>query len=84
MYGQSVFGQIIFLQSLFTSSKYSGIVATLVYFGSDFFNFAIAKNDTTRAAKLLASFLPQVGLGQVSVVFAQYECTGVGINFSTA
>ena len=84
LYGQSVFGQIVFLQSLFTNSKYSGIVATLVYFGSDFFNFAISSSDTTRAAKLLASILPQVSLGQISVVFAEYECTGVGIDTSTA
>ena len=58
LYGQSVFGQIVFLQSLFTSSKYSGIVATLVYFGSDFFNFLITGDNTSRVAKIAASLLP--------------------------
>ena len=53
----------MFLQSLFTSSKYSGIVATLIFFGSDFFNFLITGDDTTRTSKLLASILPQVSLG---------------------
>ena len=84
LYGQAVFGQIVLLQSLFTSSKYSGIVATLVYFGSDFFNFLITGGDTTRTGKALASLLPQVALGQGAVVFSSYECTGVGIDSSTA
>ena len=74
----------MFLQSLFSSSKYSGIVATLVYFGSDFFNFLITSDSTSHLNKILASLLPQVSLGQGSVVFAEYECTGVGIDTSTA
>ena len=32
-YAQAVFGQIVFLSSLFEQSKYSGIVGTLIYFG---------------------------------------------------
>ena len=84
LYGESVFGQIVFLQSLFSASKYAGIVSTLVYFGSDFFNFAISANGSTRAAKILASILPQVASGQTAVVFAEYEGTGVGIDWSTA
>ena len=59
-------------------------MSTLVYFGSDFFNFLITGGDTTRTSKVLASLLPQVSLGQGSVVFAEYECTGVGIDSSTA
>ena len=84
LYGESVFGQIVFLQSLFSASKYAGIVSTLVYFGSDFFNFAISNDGTSRAVKILASILPQVASGQTAVVFAEYEGTGVGIDWSTA
>lgn len=84
LYGEAVFGQVMFLQSLFSASKYSGIVSTLVYFGSDFFNFAIAGRDTPRVAKMLASLLPQVASGQTAVVFAEYEGTGAGIDWSTA
>ena len=69
---------------MFSASKYAGIVSTLVYFGSDFFNFAISKNGSSRAAKVLASILPQVASGQTAVVFAEYEGTGVGIDWSTA
>ena len=32
-YAQAVFGEIVFLSSLFENSKYSGLVATLIYFG---------------------------------------------------
>ena len=74
----------MFLQSLFSSSKYSGIVSTLIYFGSDFFNFAISAGSSSRGAKLAASILPQVASGQTAVVFAEYEGTGVGIDWSTA
>ena len=84
LYGQAVYGQIMFLQSLFTDSKYSGIVSTLVYFISIFFNFLITSNDSTRTSKVLASLLPQVSLSQGAVVFSNYECTGVGIDFSTS
>ena len=60
-------------------------MSTLVYFGSDLFNFLIAGGErTSRTYKVLASILPQVSLGQGSVVFAEYECTGVGIDTSTA
>ena len=74
----------MFLQSLFSDAKYSGIVSTLIYFGSDFANFAISGNGSGRAAKVLASILPQVACGQTAVVFAEYEGTGVGIDRSTA
>ena len=33
LYGEAIFGQVVFLQSWFSTSKYSGIVASLVYFG---------------------------------------------------
>ena len=32
-YAQAVFGEIVFLSSLFENSKYSGLVGTLIYFG---------------------------------------------------
>jgi hypothetical protein len=32
LYGQSVFGEIIFMQSLFSRAKFSGLVAAVIYF----------------------------------------------------
>ena len=84
LYGEAVFGQIIFLQSLFTGSKYAGIVSTVVYFASVFVNYVINGNDVSRAAKVTASLLPQVALMQGSVVFANYETSGAGLYKGTA
>lgn len=33
LYGQAVFGEIMVLQSLFSTAKYSGIVGSIIYFG---------------------------------------------------
>ena len=48
LYGEAVFGQIIFLQSMFTGSKYAGIVATVVYFCGVLCNTLVNDDDTTR------------------------------------
>lgn len=62
LYGEAVFGQIIFLQSMFTGSKYAGIVSTIIYFSGVLVNKAIMTDDVTRMQKLFASLLPQVAL----------------------
>ena len=85
LYGEAVFGQIIFLQSMFTGSKYAGIVSTVIYFCGVLVNkLVMGDSGVTRMAKLFASLLPQVALMQGSGVFANYESTGVGINSVTA
>ena len=60
LYGQAVFGQVVFLQSLFSTSKYAGIVSTVVYFGLGvFLNFVLnASPDASRLLKILASIFP--------------------------
>ena len=84
LYGEAVFGQIIFLQSMFTGSKYAGIVSTIIYFCGVLVDKVIGGDDVSRMSKLLASLLPQVALMQGSVVFANYEGTGVGLDLSTS
>lgn len=84
LYGEAVFGQIIFLQSMFSGSKYAGIVSTVIYFCGVLVNKVIIGDDVTRTSKLVASLLPQVALMQGSAVFANYEGTGVGLDSSTA
>ena len=69
---------------MFTGSKYAGIVSTVIYFCGVLVNKSIDGEGTTLAMKVLASLLPQVALMQGSAVFANYEGTGVGINYSTA
>ena len=56
LYGEAVFGQVIFLQSLFTGSKYAGIVSTIIYFMGVLLNKVIL--DGSHAAKMFASLIP--------------------------
>ena len=84
LYGEAIFGQIIFLQAFFSASKYAGIVATIVYFGTALVNTFLNSNDVSKSVKILASLLPQAAIWQGAVVYANYECTGVGLNASTA
>ena len=84
LYGEAIFGQIIFLQSMFSGSKYAGIVSTIIYFCGVLVDSVIKDGDVTKTQKILASLLPQVALMQGSAVFANYEGTGVGINHDTA
>lgn len=69
---------------MFTGSKYAGIVSTIIYFCGVLVNKVVMGSDVTRMSKMLASLLPQVALMQGSVVFANYEGTGVGLNSSTS
>lgn len=62
LYGEAVFGQIIFLQSMFTGSKYAGIVSTIIYFCGVLVDKVVSGEGITRMSKLLASLLPQVAL----------------------
>ena len=62
LYGEAVFGQIIFLQSMFSGSKYAGIVSTIIYFSGVLIDKLVQGDGITRMSKLLASLLPQVAL----------------------
>jgi hypothetical protein len=84
LYGEAVFGQIIFMQAFFSSSKYAGIVATIVYFGTSAIKVVLANEDLSYGVKLVASLLPQAAIMQGAEVYANYECTGIGLNGSTA
>ena len=83
-YAQAVFGQIIFLQSMFESSKYSGLVGTLIYFGFNLLGIPVQQPDSPGASKLALSIIPQVAMQQTCAVFGNLEGSGVGLKFSNA
>ena len=58
LYGEAIFGQIVFLQSWFSTSKYSGIVASLVYFGGQLVEYPVQTGNAPYGAKLLFSLVP--------------------------
>jgi len=52
---------------MFSSSKYAGIVSTVIYFCGVLVNSVVIKDGVPRSSKLLASILPQVAIMQGSV-----------------
>ncbi len=84
LYGQSLFGQIIFIQSLFSKSKYAGIVATVVYFLCPFGNIPILSGTSPYWAKLVLSIIPQTNLYQSAFWICDFEGIGLGLTRSTA
>jgi hypothetical protein len=61
LYGEAVFGQIVFLQAFFANSKYAGIVATVVYFSAAL-TATFLSQDISQTAKVLASLIPQAAI----------------------
>ena len=86
LYGEAIFGQIVFLQSMFKDTKYASVVSSLIYFaGVIAYSFVKGDgDDASRTSKLFASIMPQAALIEGSVVLAEYEGNGIGINKSTA
>lgn len=62
LYGISIFGQIVFLQSFFESSKLSGLFATVIYFGSFLLTIVVQSDTTPYGEKLAVSIFPQVAM----------------------
>lgn len=83
LYGQAVFGEIIFMQSLFKRSKFSGMIAAVVYFILVLANTPLEADTVGKPARFVGSMLPQVASQQICVVYAAFESSGVGINSST-
>lgn len=80
-YAQSVFGEIVFLQTLFSKSKYAGIVATVVYYGCFLLGIP-ASISTDPNTKAFFSLFPQAALSQTMGVLAVLECeSNTGLQF---
>jgi ATP-binding cassette subfamily A (ABC1) protein 3 len=59
-------------------------VATIVYFGASLVGTLLQNDNVSRGAKVVASIIPQAAISQGSIVYANYECTGVGLTKDTA
>jgi hypothetical protein len=79
LYGEAVFGQILLIQSFLSKSKFSGIVATLFYFGCTFFAFPTQMDSASHNLKAALGILPQVTVYEMARVWSIYETNGVGI-----
>jgi hypothetical protein len=46
LYGQAVFGQVMFISALFSKAKFSGLVGVVLYYVFFFFNFFLTSSTT--------------------------------------
>jgi hypothetical protein len=58
LYGQASFGQIIIMQSLFSRSKFSGMVSSLFYFSMIFVYPPVKPDDVSKLTKFLTALIP--------------------------
>ena len=66
VYGMSLFGFIVFLQSLFSNAKIGAISSTLLYYGSSFVDALVQDEAVKESSKIGASFLPTVAVSRAS------------------
>ena len=76
VYGNSLFGLCILLQSYFSSAKIAAITGTLVYFGTSFNKQVVTDPNVEQSAKNLASLLFTVAVSLGTVNFALFEGNG--------
>jgi hypothetical protein len=62
VYGISLFGFCILLQSFFSNARVAAITGTLIYFGTSFIDNAVQDPQTSEGAKNLASLLSTVAV----------------------
>ena len=58
MFGVSIFGEIVFMSSFFSKSKYAGIISALFFIGIGNLNDPVMSNVTPKSMKLLFSLVP--------------------------
>lgn len=81
IFGLSLFGMCVLLQSFFSRARVAAITGTLVYFGTSFINSAVQDPEVKQSAKNLASLLPTVAISRGCVNLGLFETNGIGLNF---
>ena len=80
IFGLSLFGQIVFLQSFQGKAKYSGVLATVVYLGCSSLCVIVTKYKPV-AFQVAMSIFPQVALTRAAHAMTILETSGEGLNF---
>ena len=58
LYGEAVFGVIVFIQSMFGKSKFAGIIASLIYFIGSFADYPVIGSYSPAVLKRYLSLIP--------------------------
>lgn len=79
LFGFSLFGFIVFIQSFFLRSKIASIISCLVYFFTSFADYAVQDKFLGEPIKTAASILPTIAMRRAIYNIAQYEQGEVGL-----
>ena len=78
-FGMSLFGYVMFFQSLFSSAKLASIFSVLIYFFTSFLDFAVSNAYVEEYRKIMASILPTIGMSRAISNISRYEKAGIGL-----
>lgn len=78
-FGISLFGYIIFIQSLFTNPRTASIVSILIYFFTSFADYAVNNNYLAEYRKILASILPTIAMSRAIANISVFEKAKIGL-----
>jgi ATP-binding cassette subfamily A (ABC1) protein 3 len=82
IFGMSIFGMIIFLQSFFLRARTAAVSGTLVYFATSFVSSTLSATTTSETAKNAASILSTVAVNLGCTNFGTFEASGIGLTSS--
>lgn len=78
-FGISLFGYIVFIQSLFTNARTASIMSILIYFFTSFADYAVNSNYIDEYKKIIASILPTIGMARALSNVAKFEKGNIGL-----
>ncbi len=78
-FGMSLFGYVMFFQSLFSSARIASIFSVLIYFFTSFLDFAVNNAYVEEYRKIMASILPTIGMSRAIANISRFEKAGIGL-----
>jgi len=81
LYSLSIFGYVVFMSSLFSSSIVASLVSNLLYFFTHMCDYAVKNDYLPEYHKILASFLPSIAMKRAFVNILKYERAGRGLQY---
>lgn len=83
VYGLSLFGLSVCVQSFFSSAKVAATFNAMFYFGTGFIATAVMNPDVSESKKNIASILPTIAVELASNNLGMFEGNGQGLTMAT-
>jgi hypothetical protein len=80
LFGMSLFGYIMFIQSLFSVPRTASIMSILIYFFTSFLDFTVNSAYIEQYRKIMASILPTIGMSRSLSNISRFEKAGIGLH----